>query len=58
MDRHDRIEQQLAQVPLFELDNALTGEEWAQVGVTAVIWIGLPLVLGVIRLLRSELKSA
>ena len=47
-----------AQTPLFELDDPLTGEEWAQVGVTAVIWILLPLVLGVIRLLHSELKSA
>jgi hypothetical protein len=36
----------------------LTGEEWAQVAVTALIWILLPLVAGVIRLLRSELKSA
>jgi ABC-2 type transport system permease protein len=47
-----------AQTPLFELGTALTGEEWAQVGVTALIWIVLPLVAGVIRLLRSELKSA
>jgi ABC-type transport system involved in multi-copper enzyme maturation permease subunit len=47
-----------AQTPLFELDEGLTGEEWAQVGVTAMLWIGLPLVAGWIRLLRSELKSA
>lgn len=46
-----------AQTPLFE-DHSLTGEEWAQLGVTVTIWIILPLVAGVIRLLRSELKSA
>ena len=44
--------------PQDEPPGEMTGEEWAQVGVTAVIWILLPLVLGVIRLLHSELKSA
>jgi ABC-2 type transport system permease protein len=47
-----------AQTPLFELDIPLDGTEWAQVAVTAMIWIGLPFVAGAIRLLRSELKSA
>jgi ABC-type transport system involved in multi-copper enzyme maturation permease subunit len=47
-----------AQTPLFELDTALTGTEWAQVAVTSAIWIALPFVAGAIRLLRSELKSA
>jgi ABC-type transport system involved in multi-copper enzyme maturation permease subunit len=47
-----------AQTPLFELDTGLTGNEWAQVAVTGLIWIVLPFVAGAIRLLRSELKSA
>jgi ABC-type transport system involved in multi-copper enzyme maturation permease subunit len=47
-----------AQSPLFELDNAVGGEEWAQVAVTSVIWIVMPLAIGVVRLLRAELKSA
>jgi ABC-type transport system involved in multi-copper enzyme maturation permease subunit len=46
-----------AQEPLFS-DTGLTGEEWAQLGVASTIWIILPLVLGIIRLLRAELKSA
>ncbi len=31
---------------------------WARLAVAALIWIGLPLVLGWIRLLHRELKSA
>jgi ABC-2 type transport system permease protein len=46
-----------AQGPLFD-DHSLTGTEWAQLLVTTVIWIVVPLVLGILRLLRAELKSA
>ena len=34
----------------------LTGEQWAQLGTAAALWILLPLVLGLLRLTRSELK--
>lgn len=44
-----------AQSPLFE-QGSLTGEEWAQLGVTSLIWVVLPLVLGAWRMLRAELK--
>jgi ABC-2 type transport system permease protein len=47
-----------AQTPLFEFDEALSGSEWAHLGVASLIWIALPLVAGVIRLLRAEVKSA
>ena len=46
-----------AQEPLFSEDG-MTGEAWAQLGVASLIWIGLPLALGIIRLMRAELKSA
>lgn len=44
-----------AQAPLFELGTP-TGEEWAQVGVTALIWIIIPFIVGLWRMLRAELK--
>ncbi|WP_402469086.1 hypothetical protein [Isoptericola aurantiacus] len=34
----------------------ITGEQWAQVGTSALLWIALPLVLGMRRLLRVEIR--
>lgn len=34
----------------------LTGEQWAQVATSSALWILLPLALGFLRLMRSELK--
>jgi len=34
----------------------LTGEEWAQLTTTTVLWIGVPLALGALRIMRSEVK--
>lgn len=48
-----------AQAPLFELGAGgldLTGEQYAQLGTTALIWIVLPFVAGWIRVMRTELK--
>ena len=47
-----------AQQPLFEAGTgaALTGEQYAQLGTTALIWIVVPFVLGWIRVMRAELK--
>lgn len=45
-----------AQVPLFDGDGSLTGEEWAQLAVTGVIWLLIPLVIGFVRVLRAEVK--
>jgi ABC-type transport system involved in multi-copper enzyme maturation permease subunit len=42
--------------PIFEGD--LTGEDWAHIAVASTIWVLLPLVLGLWRLTRSEVKSA
>ena len=37
-------------------DNDLTGEMWAQLGVTSLIWLVLPLGIGLRFLMRSEIK--
>ena len=44
-----------AQAPLFS-GASLTGEEWAQLAVTSVIWILVPGVVGAWRVMRSEVK--
>ena len=44
-----------AQTPFFN-SSAVTGEEWAQLAVTSLIWIVVPFVLGTVRVLRSEVK--
>ena len=43
------------QVVLFE-GATNTGEEWAMLGATTMIWIVIPLVVGVLLLRRSEVK--
>lgn len=47
-----------AQQPLFELGSGgeLTGDQLAQLGTTALIWIILPFVIGLVRVMRAELK--
>jgi ABC-2 type transport system permease protein len=37
-------------------DAGFTGEQWAQLAVTAVLWMVLPMAFGVWRVLRSEVK--
>lgn len=44
-----------AQTPL-QGGTSVTGEEWAHLLVSGLIWIGIPLVLGVRRMLRAEVK--
>lgn len=34
----------------------MTGDEWARVGVSAAVWVLLPLVLGIVRVLRREVN--
>ncbi|MGC4960321.1 ABC transporter permease [Gordonia sp. DT218] len=40
----------------FQSGDWATGSEWARLIVSAVVWIAIPLTLGVIRVLRSEVK--
>jgi ABC-2 type transport system permease protein len=44
-----------AQTPLFS-GEALTGEQWAQVATTTLIWIVLPFAVGAWRMLHAEVK--
>lgn len=50
------IEFNTAQTPLISEPYSPTGEEWAQIAVTGFIWLIIPLVLGIWRLLRIEFK--
>jgi ABC-type transport system involved in multi-copper enzyme maturation permease subunit len=34
----------------------MTGEEWGHLGVTHLVWIGVPLIIGLTRVLRKEVK--
>jgi ABC-2 type transport system permease protein len=43
-----------AQTRLF--DDTLTGEMWAQLGVSGLLWLVLPLTVGLLLLRRSEVK--
>ena len=47
---------QLRPGPLFSTEGALSGEQWANLGVTAVVWILLPLVVGLTLVRRSEVS--
>lgn len=38
------------------LGEALTGEQWAHLAVSMIVWVGVPLVIGVWRVLRREVK--
>jgi hypothetical protein len=44
-----------AQAALFSSDT-LTGEQWANIAVTGLVWLVLPLLVGLRMLLRSEIK--
>ena len=44
-----------AQAPLFTADH-LTQQQWAQIGTSNLIWVVLPFVVGLVRVLRAEVK--
>jgi ABC-2 type transport system permease protein len=45
-----------AMSPLFGFDGSVTGTEWAHIAVTSVVWIVLPLAIGLRMVMRSEVK--
>ena len=45
-----------AQGALFEGADGLTGEAWAQAGFTTLVWVLIPLAIGMRFLLRSEIE--
>ena len=44
-----------AQTPLYD-GSSMGGEDWAQLGTSGLIWLALPLAIGVWRVLRAEVK--
>lgn len=50
------VEFNTAQAPLFQGDFTPSAEEWAQIATSGTIWLVVPLILGVWRLLRIEFK--
>ena len=38
------------------LESSMTGEQWAQLGTAALVWVALPLAIGTWRVRRTELK--
>lgn len=50
------LDLQSAQSPLVNGDFTLTGEQLAQIGVTALIWVALPFIAGWLRVMRAEIK--
>jgi ABC-2 type transport system permease protein len=55
LDLQPWIDWNYTQVELFE-GATNTGEEWAMLGSTTMIWIVIPLVVGLVSLRRSEVK--
>lgn len=37
-------------------DHTLSGHEWAQVGTTSLLWVALPVAIGIWRFLRGEIR--
>ncbi|MCW2622008.1 MAG: transporter permease [Frankiales bacterium] len=45
-----------AQSALFAFNGSVSGEQWAQIAVTGVVWLVLPLLVGLRCVMRSEMK--
>jgi ABC-2 type transport system permease protein len=54
-DAQPWIDASSAHTPLLG-GHALSGSEWAHLATTTLLWVGLPLVIGVWRVLRAEVK--
>lgn len=50
------IDIQFAQSGMFVFDQALTGEQWANIAVTGVTWLLIPLAVGLGFVMRAEVK--
>ncbi len=48
------IDFEFAQGPLYDL--SVSGSEWGHLVTAGALWLGLPLTLGVLRILRAEVK--
>jgi len=50
------VDIQYAQTTLFVFDGPLSGAQWANIGVTGLIWLVAPMVIGLRFVLKSEVK--
>ncbi len=50
------VDIQFAQAGLFVFAHALTGQEWAEIAVTGVTWLLVPLLVGLRLVMRTEVK--
>ncbi|MFC7726956.1 ABC transporter permease [Nocardioides sp. GCM10028917] len=50
------VDVQFAQSGLFVFDQALTGEQWANIAVTGLTWLLIPLAIGLAFVVRAEVK--
>ena len=50
------VDIQFAQSGLFVFDQALTGEQWANIAVTGISWLLIPLAVGLGFVMRAEVK--
>ncbi len=50
------IDIQFAQSGLFVFDQALTGEQWANITVTGITWLLIPMAVGLAFVMRAEVK--
>jgi ABC-2 type transport system permease protein len=50
------IDIQFAQSGLFVFDKSLTAEQWANIGVTGIVWLVIPLLIGLRLVMRTEVK--
>ena len=50
------VEFNTAQAPLVMGDYSATGAQWAQILVSGTVWLIVPIVIGVMRLVRAEVK--
>jgi ABC-2 type transport system permease protein len=50
------VDIQFAQAGLFVFDQSLTGQEWAQIGVTGLTWLVIPMAVGLWFVMRAEVK--
>lgn len=48
------LDTQSTLAPLYE--GAMVGDDWAKLGVSVLVWVVLPLIAGLVRLNRSEIK--
>ncbi|WP_404380437.1 ABC transporter permease subunit [Knoellia locipacati] len=50
------VDIQFAQSGLFVFDQALTGEQWANIAVTGITWLLIPMAVGLGFVMRAEVK--